>query len=80
MITLVYTIFFVLTQALKQIWDIVTYISFVFHQRSATQVVKPVIENYTEEECRDNDYADDDDYYNKENIPSDDDADSDYKN
>lgn len=34
---------------LKQIWDMSMYISFVFHQKSANQVVKPVNEREEED-------------------------------
>lgn len=37
-------------QVLKQIWDISRYVSFVFHQKSACQEVKPVKEEEEEDE------------------------------
>lgn len=49
-------------QVIKHIWDVSKYISFVFHQKSATTVVKPEPKeedkDYSEEEEED----DDDDY------------------
>ncbi|XP_044261674.1 DNA repair and recombination protein RAD54-like [Tribolium madens] len=45
---------------LKQIWDMATYISFVFHQKSAKQEVKPV-----KEEEEDPDYDKDDSDYSE---------------
>lgn len=43
---------------LKQIWDISMYISFVFHQKSATQevkAIKEVEEEEKEEDCNNSD-------------------------
>ncbi|KAJ8916525.1 hypothetical protein NQ315_000167 [Exocentrus adspersus] len=47
---------------LKQIWDMSKYISFVFHQKSAKQEVKPVKEVEEEEEEVEEDDAGDSDY------------------
>ncbi|KAF2896347.1 hypothetical protein ILUMI_09810 [Ignelater luminosus] len=43
--------------ALKQIWDMSRYISFVFHQKSANQVIQPV-KNEDSKEDEDEDYED----------------------
>lgn len=54
-------------QVLKQIWDISKYISFVFHQKSACQEVKPSKNNETDEttdeqrDDADEDYVEEDD-------------------
>lgn len=39
---------------MKQIWDMSMYISFVFHQKSANQVIKPVENEEIEEQDDDN--------------------------
>lgn len=58
---------------MKQIWDMSKHISFVFHQKSACQEVKPCkIEEETKEE---NEYIDEEDDDYEEN---DDPNDSDY--
>lgn len=49
----------ILFQVLKQIWDISKYISFVFHQKSAKQEVKP--QRDFEEELEDPDFEEKDD-------------------
>lgn len=46
---------------LKQIWDMSKHVSFVFHQKSACQEVKPVKEEEEDEREEDDDYKDDED-------------------
>lgn len=52
---------------LKQIWDMSRFISFVFHQKSANQEVKPVVveqkaEEEQDEDWKEKDNSDDSDY------------------